>query len=167
VKIDEDAIAVRGRRFERRDDVRANPANGRFLNIDREKAPSADCFARHSSVRLRRISRVSGAAFEPSSDWSHFRASGLMVAGMGTTRVMCAVPSESKVAESAAGELVAEGFVAAHPARRNARNRDKEGSGRCIGTSKSGINARRSQKPRQLTCSAPSVLHPANTARYV
>jgi hypothetical protein len=39
VKIDEDAIAVRGRRFERRDDVRANPANGRFLNIDREKAP--------------------------------------------------------------------------------------------------------------------------------
>ncbi len=133
----------------------------------KRRLASADCFARHSSVRLRRISRVSGAAFEPSSDWSHFRASGLMVAGMGTTRVMCAVPSESKVAESAAGELVAEGFVAAHPARRNARNRDKEGSGRCIGTSKSGINARRSQKPRQLTCSAPSVLHPANTARYV
>lgn len=41
--------------------------------------------------------------------WSTFCASGLIVFGMGTTRVICAVPSASKVAESVATPFDAHG----------------------------------------------------------
>src|SRR6266700_3181572 len=65
-----------------------------------KRRASADWLTRHSSVRLRRSARDSGPGVVCESETSHFCASGLTVEGKGTTRVMCAVPSGSKVAES-------------------------------------------------------------------
>src|ERR1700730_2748991 len=50
---------------------------------------------------MRLSARVFGCDFFLASEASHSCASGLMVVGMGTTRVTCAVPSASKLAESA------------------------------------------------------------------
>src|SRR5215469_13215126 len=64
---------------------------------------SAESLARQASVRTRRSAKLSGPEVVPGSDASQAWASGLTVGGMGTTRVMWAVPSASKVAESFAG----------------------------------------------------------------
>src|SRR5260370_23059309 len=66
----------------------------------KRRRASADWLTRHSSVRLRRSASDSGPGVVCESVASHFWASGLTVEGMGTTRVMCAVPSGSKAAES-------------------------------------------------------------------
>ena len=66
----------------------------------KRRRASADCLTRHSSVRLRRVARSSGPGVDRASEASHFWASGLMVVGMGMMRMMWAVPSGSKVAES-------------------------------------------------------------------
>src|SRR6516162_152329 len=52
---------------------------------------------------MRRSASVWWPVFLLASDASHFCASGVMVDGMGTTRVMWAVPSASKVAEFCCG----------------------------------------------------------------
>src|SRR5215469_15762721 len=64
---------------------------------------SAESLARQASVWMRRSARGSGPEVVLGSAASHVCASGLIVGGMGTTRVMWAVPSGSKVAESCAG----------------------------------------------------------------
>src|SRR5215469_4699986 len=64
---------------------------------------SAESLARQASVWTRRSARLSGPEVFFGSDPSQTCASGLTVGGMGTTRVMCAVPSGSKVAESCEG----------------------------------------------------------------
>ena len=64
---------------------------------------SAEPLARHASVEMRLSARVCGEDFLSASEANHFCASGLMVEGMGTTRMTWAVPSESKVAESGCG----------------------------------------------------------------
>src|SRR5260370_34944685 len=73
-----------------------------MLTGNRRRA-SADWLTRHSSVCLRRSARDSGPGVDCDSEASHFCASGLTVDGMGTTRVMCAVPSGSKVADACEG----------------------------------------------------------------
>src|SRR5215471_19375214 len=64
---------------------------------------SAESLARQASVCTRRSARGSGPEVLLGRDPSQVCASGLTVGGMGTTRVMCAVPSASKVAESCGG----------------------------------------------------------------
>src|ERR1700693_2174027 len=56
---------------------------------------SAESCARHLSVPARRSASVCGPYFWCASDSSHFCASGLTVAGMGTMRVSVVVPSAS------------------------------------------------------------------------
>jgi hypothetical protein len=65
---------------------------------------TADCDFRQASVPARIAARSADCPGWLSISFSHFCASGETVAGMGTTRVMCAVPSESKVAESGLAE---------------------------------------------------------------
>src|SRR5215469_8447489 len=67
---------------------------------------SAESLARQASVWTRRSAKLSGPEVFFGSDASQACASGLTVGGMGTTRVMCAVPSGSKVAESLVGAEV-------------------------------------------------------------
>ena len=74
---------------------------------------SADCFLRHSSVCARRSSSVCAAVLFLVSPVRYCWASGLMVVGIGTMRVTCAVPSGSNVAESTGA--VSAGAVALHP----------------------------------------------------
>ena len=66
------------------------------------RASAVSC-ARYASVRARRSARLSGPGVLCVSEFSQVCASGLMVLGIGTTRVMWAVPSASNVAESFAG----------------------------------------------------------------